>query len=95
MLCNGNVKFFLLLLRKGVYPYEYMESMSNFNEDKLPSIDSFYGKVSSSGISSEDYAHAINVWKVFNIKDIGEYHDFYVKCDVSQLMYVKVSELPV
>ena len=93
MLCNGNVKIFLLLLRKSVCPYEYMESMSNFNEDKLPTIDSFYGKVSSSGISSEDYAHAINVWKVFNIKDIGEHHDFYVKCDVSQLMYVKVLEI--
>ena len=95
MLCNGNVKFFLLLLRKGVYPYEYMESMSNFNEDKLPSIDSFYGKVSSRGISSENYGHAINVWKVFYIKGIGKYHDFYLKCDVSQLMYVKVLELHV
>lgn len=85
MLCNINVKIFLLLLRKGVHPYEYMECMPNFNEDKLPTIDSFYGKVSSNGISSEDYAHAINVWKVFNTKNIGEYHDLYVRCDVSQL----------
>ena len=60
-----------------------------------PSIDSFYGKVSSRGISSENYGHAINVWKVFYIKGIGKYHDFYLKCDVSQLMYVKVLELPV
>ena len=34
--CNGNLKKFVLLLRKGVYPYEYMDSWERFNETSLP-----------------------------------------------------------
>ena len=86
MLCNNNVKRFLLLLRKGVYPYEYISSILNFNEKELPAIDSFYSNLSSSGISKADYAHALKkVWNVFKINNISEYHDLYVKCDVAQL----------
>ena len=43
-LCKGNLKKFLLLLRKGVYPYEYMDSMDKFNETELPSIDKCFFK---------------------------------------------------
>ena len=34
--CNGNLNKFVLLLRKGVYPYEYMDSWERFNETSLP-----------------------------------------------------------
>ena len=61
-LCRGNAPKFLLLLRKGVYPYEYMDNMSKFNEKELPTIDNFYSKLSSSGISKEDFAHAKKGW---------------------------------
>ena len=61
-LCRGSVEKFLFLLRKGVYPYEYMDNMSKFNEKELPTIDNFYSKLSSSGISKENYAHAKKVW---------------------------------
>ena len=84
-LCCGNVSKFLLLLRKGVYLYEYMDSMSKFDEKELPIIDNFYSKLNSSGISKEDYAHAKKVWEFFKIKDLGEYHDVYVQTDVTQL----------
>ena len=46
-----------LLIRKGVYPYEYMDSWEKFGES-LPNIDKFYCKLNMSGISIEDYEHA-------------------------------------
>ena len=84
-LCRGSVETFLLLLRKGVYPYEYMNNMSKFNEKELPTIDNFYSKLISSGISTKDYAHAKKVWQFFILKDLGGYHDLYVRSDVAQL----------
>ena len=71
-----------LIITKGVYPYEYMDSFSKFNETSLPSIDMFYSSLNNASISNEDYEHAQKVWKTFNIKNIGEYHDFYLQTDV-------------
>ena len=56
-----------LLIRKGVYPYEYMDSWDKFNRN-LPSIDKFYSNLNISGISDGDYEHARKVWKEFGIK---------------------------
>ena len=53
-LCRGGVEKFLLLLRKGVYPYEYMKNMSKFDEKELTTIDNFYSKLNSSGITTKD-----------------------------------------
>ena len=39
--CNGDVNKFFLLLRKGVYPYEYMDSREKFNETSLPDKKGF------------------------------------------------------
>ena len=74
-----------LLLRKGVYPYEYMNSHDKFNEICLPMQDQFFSSLTQSHVSNEDYTHAINVWKTFQVKDMGEYHDIYLKCDVLHL----------
>ena len=71
-----------LVKQKGVYPYEYMRSFKRFKEDKLPDIDCFFNSLKDCCISEEEYSRAPNVWKVFNIKNLGEYHDFYLKTDV-------------
>ena len=71
-----------LILRKGVYPYEYFDSMERFNETQLPPIDKFYSKLSDESISQKDYEHAQTVWQEFNCKTIGDYHDLYLKTDV-------------
>ena len=76
---------FELLIRKGVYPYEYMDSWERFDEAELPPIEKFYSSLLGSNISPEDYEHAIKVWKTFKCKTLGDYHDLYLKTDVNLL----------
>ena len=77
-----------LLIRKGVYPYEYMDSWNKFEEKQLPSKDEFYSKLNMSGISEKDYQHACKVWNEFGLKNMGDYHDLYLKTDVILLANV-------
>ena len=58
---NGDLNKFYLLLRKVVYPYEYMDSWERFNETELPDKESFYSELNKEGITDEDYAHAQKV----------------------------------
>ena len=71
-----------LLTRKGVYPYEYVNSWDQFNETQLPPISAFYSNLNMSSISKEDYQHAQRVWKEFGIRDLEDYHDLYLRTDV-------------
>ena len=69
----------LLLLRKGVYPYQ-------FNEKELPTIDNFHSNLNSSYFSKTDYAHTKKVWQFFKLKNLGEYNDdVYVQSDVAHI----------
>ena len=70
-----------LMSQKGVYPYDFMDSFEKFNE-KLPSKEDFYSILNDEHISDKDYAHAQNVWNTFNLKNMGEYHDLYLKSDI-------------
>ena len=76
-----NLNEFDMLLRKGVYPYEYMDSWEKFDETALPPKKDFYSNLNLEDISDEDYKHAQKVWVVFEIKNVGEYHDLYVQSD--------------
>ena len=71
-----------LIKRKGVYPYEYMNTEEKFKETKLPPKKAFYSKLSGEGITEEDYKHALNVWNVFNMKTFKDYHELYNETDV-------------
>ena len=79
---GDNDKQFRLLLRKWVYPYEYMTSWDKFKERKLPPKEAFHSNLNMSDISEYDYKHAQRVWKELNLKNLGEYHDLYLKTDV-------------
>ena len=93
-LCNKGLNKFALLLRKGVYPYEYMDSWKRFKEESLPDKESFYSELNKEDITDEEYEHAQKVWKVFEIKNLGEYHDLYVQSDIYYLrMYLKILEI--
>lgn len=69
-----------LLLRKGVYPYEYMSSFEKFKETKLPPLSDFHSTLTDEDITLN--AHAQTVWRSFHVQNMGEYHDLYVKTDV-------------
>ena len=71
---------FKLMKQNRVYPYDYMSSFDKFNE-KLPKKD-FYSVLNNEHISDKDYTHAKNIWKTFNLKSMGEYHDLYLKSDI-------------
>ena len=70
-----------LLLRKGVYPYEYMDNWERFNETSLPSKESFYSNLNMENIDDIDYRHGNNVFNKFKLNNLGEYHDLYVQSD--------------
>ena len=71
-----------LLTEKGVYPYDYMNSFDKFNDEQLPSKEQFYSRLTEEDITNDDYTKAKQIWKHFDIKNMGEYHDLYLKTDV-------------
>ena len=79
--CNKDLNKFILLLRKGVYPYEYMDNWERFNETSLPSKKSFYSNLNMENIDDIDYRHGNNVFKIFKLNNLGQYHDLYVQSD--------------
>ena len=79
---------FGLVKRKGVYPYDYMDSFSKFNDTELPEREEFYSLLTDNNISEDDYRHAQNVWNTFNLQNMGEYHDLYLKTDILLLVDV-------
>ena len=76
------------MLRKGVYPYEYMDNWERFNETSLPSKESFYGTLNTENIENIDYRHGNNVFNKFKLNNLGEYHDLYVQSDTLLLANV-------
>ena len=71
----------MLLLRKGVYHYEYIDNWKRFNETSLPSKESFYSNLNMENIEDIDYRHGNNVFNKFKLNNLGEYHDLYVQSD--------------
>ena len=79
--CNNNLNRFIMLLRKGVYPYEYMDTWEKFDETPLPDKKSFYSSLTMENISDIDYRHGNNMFKKFKLNNLGECHDLYVQSD--------------
>ena len=76
------------MLRKGIYPYEYMDSWEKFNETSLPSKKDFYSNLNIEDIDDIYYRHGKNVFKGFKLKNLGEYHDLYIQSDTLLLVNV-------
>lgn len=71
-----------LLKRKGVYPYEWMDSLDKMNAESLPPPSGFYSRLTGESITTDDYEHAKQVWNTFNMKTFRDYHNLYNKSDV-------------
>ena len=83
-----NENQYKLLIKKGIYPYEYMNNWDKFKENELPPREAFYSKLNMVGVREENYEHTKRVWKEFGLKDLEEYHDLYLKTDVILLANV-------
>jgi hypothetical protein len=78
------------LLRKGVFPYDFLTSKDFFQQTHLPIKEQFYNKLNDNNVSSEDFEHAQKLWQTFNMNKFGEYHALYSKTDV--LLFADVFE---
>ena len=64
-------------MRKSVCPYDYMDDRKKFIE-KLTGKEDFNSHLNMEDIIDADYLHTKGVCRYFEIKKLGEYHDFYV-----------------
>lgn len=71
-----------LLMHKGVYPYEYMNSMEKLKEKCLPRKSAFHYSIDDRELSEAEYYHAQFVWKTFETSSLGDYHEFFMEIDV-------------
>ena len=71
-----------MLLWKGVYPYEYIDSWEKFDETTLPPKEAFYNNLNLEDISDDDYAHVQKVWDISEIKNVLKYMNLilYMLC---------------
>ena len=71
-----------ILLKKGIYPYDYVDSPNKLEDTCLPSKEAFYSQLFEEHISDDNYNHAKQIWNTFKCKTLGDYHDLYLKTDV-------------
>ena len=75
-----------LLLRKGVYPYEYATSLKKvLTTKKLPAKKHFYSRLKKEHVSDSDYKHAKEVWNYFDCQSLKDYTKLYCRADTFQL----------
>ena len=79
--CDGDLEKMFLLLGKGVYPQEYMNSWEKFDEISIPPEEAFHSKLNLENITDGDYARVQKLWEVFKIENLGKFHDLYNQCD--------------
>ena len=58
-----------------------MDNWERFDETSLPDKETFYSGLNMENVTDVDYIHAKRVFKNLNNKNLGDYHDLYVKSD--------------
>ena len=85
--CNEDINKIVLLLRKGVSPYEYMYTQEIFDKTSLSNKKAFYSELYLEDNTDKDCTHVKKVFEKFNLKNVGDYHDLYVQTYLQ--MYLK------
>ena len=81
-------KLLELVKQKRVYPSEYMDSFKKLSENKLPDRSKFFSSLKDKSISEKDYLKANNIWNVFKMNTMGDYHNLYLNAGVLLLVNV-------
>ena len=63
-----------------------MDNWEKFNGTSLPNKEASYSISNLEDISDRDYYHAQKEWDVFEIRNLGDYHEFYVQTDTRLLV---------
>ena len=87
--CNEDINKFVLLLKKGVYLYEYMDSWERFDETLLPDKEAFYSSLNMDNITDVDHRYEKRVFKSLDNKNLGDYYDLYVQSDFCGFITMK------
>ena len=81
-----------LVKQKGIYPYECMNSFKRFSKERIPDKCKLFSSLKDEFISEKDYLHAIDVWNVFKMITMGDYHVRYLKTVVLLFVFANVFE---
>ncbi|XP_044573538.1 uncharacterized protein LOC123257706 [Drosophila ananassae] len=73
---------FQQMRRKGVFPYDYIDSFSKFNETELPPRDYFYNTLTDEECSVSNYNFAKEIWDSFHCRSLRDYMKLYLESDV-------------
>ena len=68
-------------IQKLVYPYSYMDSFDKFTEP-IPGPDAFYNDLTDESIEPAEYERLLTTCEIFDISNLGQLHDLYLKIDV-------------
>ena len=94
--CNGDLNNFFLLLRKGIYFYEHLDSWEIFDENTIRPKEAFYSKLNLENITDKDYEHVKKVWEAFEKKILLNFMIYmFSAIHFCLLMYFKTLEISV
>jgi hypothetical protein len=77
-----------ILLKKGVYPYDWVDSPDKMKSTSLLPKEAFFNTLKNTHISDAEYQHALEVWKELKCKTFLDYHRYYLISDVILLTEV-------
>ncbi len=77
-----NDKQFKMMIRKGVFPYNWFNDQDKLQFTSLIPKDEFYNQLKEEHISEEQYKFYKAVWKEFKMTTFHEYYDLYLTTDV-------------